>query len=296
MRHGERAWKQDNRAKELDALQAEQMQVESALAAMEPVAAPKAKMPRRMPVNARVNVERFAPMKAASVRFIVSATNQVEPCIDEMEFFAPGSGRKLDATGFKLRSSGDYANSSLHKLEHLIDGKYGNGRSWISNEVGRGWAEVEFKQQVEIDRILWGRDREGKFTDRVPTRYRIDVWTAAYEWVTVASSEDRLPFGSMSPVFPPSLDKNDRENWAKLAKRQSELRVRLDNLERSGMVYAGSLGLPEPTFRMHRGDAMQPREPVGPGVLDSLGSKLEIPVCSRMCGLRGVGSSRTARR
>ena len=41
--------------------------------------------------------------------------------------------------------------------------------------MGRGWAEVEFKQPVEIDRILWGRDGEGKFTDRVPTRYRIDV-------------------------------------------------------------------------------------------------------------------------
>ncbi len=273
VRHGERTWKQDSRAKDAEAFQSELAKVDAALAAFEPFADPKAKTARRMPVNARMNVERFAPLKTAAVRFIALATNQGEPCIDELEFFT--GSRKLDTTGAKLRSSGDYPSSSLHKLEHLIDGKYGNGRSWISNEVGRGWVEVEFQQPVEIDRILWGRDREGLFLDRVPTRYRIDVWTTSYEWLTVASSDDRMPFGS-GQAFPPHLDKVDRETWANLSKRRAELRTRLGKMAGSGMVYAGSLGSPEPTFRMHRGDAMQPREPVAPGVLTSLGSKLEI--------------------
>ena len=297
VRHGERVWKQDTRAKDVEVLQGELAKVHGALAALEPLADPKSKTARRMSVNARVNVERFAPVKAVAVRFVVTATNQYEPCLDELEFFAPQlregeapaeprangsagaspSQKKLDTTGAKLRSSGDYPNASLHKLEHLIDGKFGNGRSWISNEIGRGWAEVEFKQPVEIDRILWGRDREGKFIDRVPTRYRIEVWTTKYEWITVASSGDRLPFGAMPPPFPPSLEKSERESWAKLTKRQLELSESLAKIERSGMVYAGSFASPEPTFRMHRGDAMQPREPIGPGVLTALGSKLDIP-------------------
>ena len=282
VRHGERTWKQDNRAKDAEAFQNELAKVDAALAAFEPLADPKAKTARRVPVNARINVERFALVKASAVRFIVFATTQSEPCIDEIELFSSGSAGvpparpgKIDTTGGKLRSSGDFPNSSLHKLEHLIDGKYGNGRSWISNEVGRGWVEVEFKQPVEIDRIVWSRDRDGQFLDRVPTRYRIDVWTASYEWLTVASSDDRMPFGTAQP-FPPHLDKPDREIWANLSKRQAELRARLGKIAGSGMVYAGSLGSPEATFRMHRGDAMQPREPVGPGVLTSLGSKLEI--------------------
>lgn len=272
VRHGERAWKNDDKKPERDMLASELAKVDAALAALEPLADPKAKTARRMPVNARLNVDRFAPVKALAVRFIVNGTNQSEPCIDEIELFT--GNRQINTAGAKPRSSGDYPGAAIHKLEHINDGKYGNSRSWISNEVGRGWAEIELKQSAEIDRILWGRDREGKFLDRTPTLYRIDVWTADYQWITVASSDDRAAFGS--PAVPPALSAADREAWAKLQKRQVELQVSAAKLERSGMVYAGSFAMPEPTFRMHRGDAMQPREPVGPGTLTALGSKLDI--------------------
>jgi len=276
VRHGERAWKQDDRAKERETVRSELARVEASLAAMEPLADPKAKSARRMPVNPRVNVERFAPVKALAVRFIVAATNQAEPCLDEVELFA-GKGR-IDTSSAKLRSSGDYPHAPvIHKLEHLNDGKFGNSRSWISNEAGRGWAEIELKQPAEIDRIAWGRDRDGVYADRLATRYRIDVWTAGYEWVTVASSEDRVPFGSQVPVAPPGLAPGDREAWAKLTKTQAELLARAAKLERAGLVYAGAFASPEPTFRMHRGDAMQPRESIGPGAIAAFGSKLEIP-------------------
>jgi len=43
------------------------------------------------------------------------------------------------------------------------------------------------------------------------------------------------------------------------------------------MVYAGKFVKPGDTFRMHRGDPMQPREKVGPGALASFGSKLTLP-------------------
>ncbi len=38
-------------------------------------------------VNARENVERFAPAKARQVRLTIEATNHLEPCIDELEVF-----------------------------------------------------------------------------------------------------------------------------------------------------------------------------------------------------------------
>ena len=31
----------------------------------------------------------------------------------------------------------------IHKLEHLNDGQYGNSHSWISNQAGRGWVQIE---------------------------------------------------------------------------------------------------------------------------------------------------------
>jgi hypothetical protein len=125
--------------------------------------------------------------------------------------------------------------------------------------------------------VVWGRDREGKFADRTPTRYRIDVWTGAYQWTTVASSDDRLAFGTTAP-YPPALDRADRDAWAKLVNKQADLNRRLADLERAGFVYAGRFMPPEPTFRLHRGDPTQPREAVAPGVLAGIGPRLDIPV------------------
>jgi mono/diheme cytochrome c family protein len=273
VRHGERAWKNDDKKPDREKLAAELATVDAALAALEPLADPKAKTPRRVALNSRLNVDRFAPVKALAVRFVVLATNQAEPCIDELEVFA--GSRRIDTAVAKPRSSGDYPGApEKHRLAYLNDGIPGNGRSWISNEVGRGWVELEWKQAVEFDRVQWGRDRDGAFADRTPTRYRVDVWTPGFEWITVASSDDRAAFGTAA--VPAAVSEADRAAWEKLRGRRAELQARLAKLERSGMVYAGSFATPEPTFRMHRGDAMQPREPVGPGTLTALGSKLEI--------------------
>lgn len=280
VRHGERPWRGDGDAtKELDAVRIELAKVDAALAALEPLADPKVKSPRRLPVNPLLNVERFSPIKVMAVRFVVLATNQGEPCLDELEFFTPASGlQAIGPAGFKVRSSGDYTGApAIHRLEFLTDGKIGNSHSWISNEVGRGWAEVAFPQPVEIDRIIWGRDREAKYADRLPIRYRIDVWTTDYDWVAVSSSDDRLPFGKPAPPAPPALNPNDQTTWDRLAKRQAQLRGKLIQLGRAGMVYAGSFSSPEPTFRLHRGDPLQPREPTEPGGLSSIGPKLSIP-------------------
>ena len=43
------------------------------------------------------------------------------------------------------------------------------------------------------------------------------------------------------------------------------------------MVYAGRFTAPEPTFRLHRGDPAQKREPVGPGALTGGGPEFDSP-------------------
>lgn len=221
---------------------------------------------RRPPVNARRNVESFAPATAKFVRFTVAATNNLEPCIDELEVFTPEPQRRnvaLSSGGTIATASGTYRGSDRHKLEHVNDGRYGNGRSWISDETGRGWVQVELPEAVEIDRIVWGRDRDGNYSDRLPTKYRIEVGTEPGSWTVVATSDDRLPFGSTAPADP-------------FAARVADLQHRL---RESGppTAYVGEFGDPEPVFRLHRGDPMQPRERVGPGGLTAVGPKLSLP-------------------
>jgi hypothetical protein len=148
----------------------------------------------RSAVHPRRNVERIAPTMAKRLRFTVNATTAAEPCLDELEVYtAEASPRNiaLAGVGTAAKASSVYPNSDIHRLEHVNDGQYGNGRSWISNERGKGWVELEFAETVVIDRIIWGRDREEKFSDRLPTDYRIEVATNGENWRVMASSLDR---------------------------------------------------------------------------------------------------------
>ena len=286
VQHGDRFIRTEpGKADEIAKVRAELAAIEMQLAALEPNADPAATEARRPPVNAKQNTERFARVKAKYVRFVIFETNNLEPCLDELEVFTAGEkpmNVALASAGAKARSAGDYPMSDLHRLVHLIDGKYGNGRSWISNTVARGRIEVEFADAREIDRIVWGRDREGKFGDRLATRYRIDVSLDGTAWSVVASSDDRLPFDPKADaktptVIPPALKGADRAAWVTLGKQADAVRLRLAALDGSRTAYAGRLTTPEPTFRLHRGDATQKKEAVGPGVLTEIGAKFVIP-------------------
>ncbi len=283
VQHGERPLRSpeaDQRRKEADELRRQLASLGAELQALEPLAQPKGPAGRRLPVNARVNVERFAPVRAKFVRFVVEATNNLEPCLDELEVFTSGAEPRnvaLASAGGKATSSGNFsAAPALHRLEHVNDGHYGNGRSWISDEVGRGWVQVELREPALIDRVVWGRDREGVYADRLPTRYRIEVAAESGSWTVVASSADRLPFGSAAPSVPAGLADGEQATYRRLVARRAELERRLAELERAAMVYAGRFTLPEPTRRLQRGGATQPREIIAPAALAAFGEPLKL--------------------
>lgn len=275
VRHGERTVESADATKErlarAAALRRELSEVESASDAAEPLADTSPPVNhrgqiagRRPPVNARRNVERFAPVTAKFVRFTVLATNNLEPCIDELEVFAAGPEPRnvaLASLGTKATASGTYPNSDIHKLEHVNDARYGNGRSWISNEPGKGWVQLELAEPVRIDRIVWGRDREQKYKDRLATRYRIEVAAEPGAWTVVASSDDRQPLGTAT-----------RET-----SRRADLERRLREAERPPAFYLGTFAAPEPTHRLHRGDPMQKRAAVAPAGPERVGPRLQLP-------------------
>src|SRR5207302_1936830 len=73
--------------------------------------------------------------------------------------------------------------------------RYGNDFSWISNERGKGWVQLEFPDPQTIDRLVWRRDlSEGPktFTDPLATSNRIEVSLDGQRWRLVADSSDRI--------------------------------------------------------------------------------------------------------
>src|SRR5205814_855922 len=82
-------------------------------------------------------------------------------CVDEFEIFGPDDpavNLALAKRGAKATASSEYPNAPIHKIAHLNDGQYGNGRSWISAENGKGWCQIELPAASTVDRLVWGRD------------------------------------------------------------------------------------------------------------------------------------------
>ena len=125
-------------------------------------------------------------------------TSSGEPCIDELEVWTdapPPVNVALSSAGAQVRAAGSLPGYQIHQLTGINDGIYGNGSSWIADEISDSWVEVELQEVARIKRIVWSRDREGNFVDRLITRYRIEVADESGAWRQVASSENRRPLG-----------------------------------------------------------------------------------------------------
>jgi len=291
VRHGERAVKPANHADlqaKAVALKAQLAVVTQQLQRFEPLAHTGTNPPVRFrpPVTRGLNLERFAPVAAKFFRFTITETTQLEPCIDELEVFtAELSPRNvaLASAGAKATSSGNYPGNSSHKLAHLNDGLYGNERSWISNERGRGWVQLEFAREETIDRVAWSRDRDNvpRYNDRLATRYRIEVSRDGTAWQTVATADDRQAFGPKSSggitYSAAGMAPAEAGRLADLLAARKKLEAEITVVTTFPMIYAGRFVQADDTFRMHRGDPMQPREKIGPGALAAFGPKLSLP-------------------
>jgi hypothetical protein len=245
----------------------------------------------RAPVTPTGNEERFAPVRARAVRFTIRATNSgMEPCLDELEIWTqptadcPAENVALAARGARASSSSDYVGNPKHKLEHIHDAQYGNDRSWISGEAGRGWVQLDLAEPAVIERIVWQRDRQGQFPDRTPADYEIavadEVFGSDRQWQVVAGSRDRAPIGSPGGVetyvlaaLPADAGDRAREQFTRLKGIESELAA----LREPVTMYAGRFEQPGPTQRLYRGDPLSPREQVVPAVLSALRERVAAP-------------------
>jgi mono/diheme cytochrome c family protein len=251
-----------------------------------------ASVPRvRVPVQGSENEDVFNPLDARFLRFTITTASarESQPCLDELEVFTDEASPRnvaLSKTGAKVTVSGTYADGGnpKHQAMHLIDGKYGNDFSWISNEANKGWVQIEFAKTERISRVLWSRDRskiKQPFKDRLATGYKIEVSVDAEHWTVVANSNDRLPqtYAQKINFIPtlfdvPVVQAQEVNKWVE---ERARLSAEINKLSAVQMVYAGSFEQPGPTRRNHRGDPTQPREEIQPGALSRIGPPLSLP-------------------
>ncbi len=292
VRHGERRLKEhfDPAVREsIDVLETERMSYQKEIAEL------KNKLPSteanavNLPVvNAIKNVDSFPPIEAKYIRFEIFRTNGAEPCLDELEVFSHQDQKNvaLASSGCKIRSSGDYQNNPKHKLEHLNDGKYGNDFSWISNQKGAGWVEIELPGSITIDQVVWGRERNGAYADRLATGYIIEVSMDGKSYQRVSGSS-RRPSNAIGLDLDTigRLSKEDASKARKLLTLLKQTDSQLAELVQSiPTAYIGNFSQPPVIKRLYRGDPLSPREEVYPdalAVLGTLGMKSDEPEHSR---------------
>jgi hypothetical protein len=266
-----------SRQKEAARLRQELSRLNEQIDDCEPLAGIAGSPVRRPAVHPRRNVERFSAVQARYVRFVISATTDgTEPCIDELEIYSTGarpSNLALAGAGARASASSVFPKNPLHKIEHVNDGQVGNSRSWISREPGKGWVMIELPRPARISRVVWGRDREEKFTDRLPRDYRVEVSLDRKTWKAIAGSWDRLAYAqgrekSASTALPTKLQQ--------LLEERANLETRLAGLLKPPMIYAGTFKAPEPTFVLKRGDPLQPLARADPSAIRAVGRPLGL--------------------
>ncbi len=230
----------------------------------------------REPVSSVFNEDRFATTNAKYLRFVITATsNGAEPCIDELEIYGPANASQnlaLASRGAKATASSLLPGYTEHQINHLNDGKHGNSFSWISNERGAGWAQIELPQAEQISRVVWSRDSEKRLSDRVATAYHIDISKDGLSWVRVASSDDRSvdPKAYSEERLKQALNPDQHK---KLEALDADLQIADNTLQSLAPVmsaYCGKFDDPAPIYILPRGDVMHRGDLVTPGALSQI--------------------------
>lgn len=149
----------------------------------------------------RPNEVVFTPTPARYVRLFIPESQQGQVCIDELEVYGPEGKENLARAdrGAKAGASSLLPGYAIHQITHLNDGLYGNSHSWIAAGTRKEWAQIELPQREVVARVVFSRDREGRFQDRLPAAVEVRVSEDGAAWRTVARISD-VPFLPEGPL------------------------------------------------------------------------------------------------
>ncbi|MBT6153678.1 MAG: DUF1553 domain-containing protein [Planctomycetaceae bacterium] len=231
----------------------------------------------RPAVSATSNEDEFEATQARFVRFTVTVTlGNSQPCLDELEIYGENAKRNLalSKTGAKATASSLLPGYPIHQVHHLNDGQHGNSHSWISNESGKGWAQIELPAVAKVQRVVWGRDRNGKYNDRLPVGYRIEVSLDGDKWLKVTDSGNRIAPGEKTHMTSgeliAALTASEKKQHASLIQSQSQLAARLKAIPPLPVSYSARDGQPQPAYVLTRGNVRDRGEQVKPAAFHTI--------------------------
>jgi formylglycine-generating enzyme required for sulfatase activity len=135
----------------------------------------------------RPNVVSFPGQRAKFVRLVIHATTGSDCCIDELEVYGPDSDTNLALAenGSEATASSCLPGHAIHQVAHLNDGRYGNPHSWIAGGSGQEWAQITLPKPAHINRVVFSRDRDGHYQDRLPKAFAVQLSDDGQQWRTV---------------------------------------------------------------------------------------------------------------
>ena len=133
------------------------------------------------------NAFSFSPVEAKFVRLAIYSSAEGQPCIDELEVYdADGKANlALASAGGKASASSCIVGFRIHQVAHLNDGLYGNSHSWIAASDHDQWVQIELPRPAKVAKVIFSRDREGKYRDRLPAELEIQVSMDGKAWRSV---------------------------------------------------------------------------------------------------------------
>jgi hypothetical protein len=167
------------------------------------------------------NILTFAPSTARFIRFFVQEA-EGEPCIDELEVYgSDGENLALAARGAKASASSCLPGYAIHQVSHLNDGLYGNGHSWIAASTSEEWAQIELPTPTMVQKVVFSRDREGRYRDRLPAGFEVQLSMDGQQWKTVCVIGTRM-------MLPATADWDSLLRYAFLCEQDTWSRIDVD--------------------------------------------------------------------
>lgn len=165
---------------------------------------------------AKPNVIQFTQQPAKFVRLVIHESSGGEPCLDELEVYGDDVRRNLALAigGAVATASSCLAGHAIHQVAHLNDGRHGNSHSWIAAGTGPEWAQIELPQAAPVSKIIFSRDRDGRYQDRLPAAFEVQLSPDGRQWTTVGKS-------GRAAALPPGATWEERLRYAFLSEQES---------------------------------------------------------------------------
>ncbi len=108
----------------------------------------------------------------------------------------------LASAGAKATASSCLPGYAIHQIAHLNDGRYGNSQSWIAATSTGEWAQIELAGETAVDRVVFSRDRQGQYRDRLAVHFEYGCRSTPPQ--AVGSTVKAVPLGVACAARPPT--------------------------------------------------------------------------------------------